>query len=345
MLQHLDYYPFGMLVPNRHESSAAYRYGFQGQEKDDEVKGEGNSLDYEFRMHDPRVGRFLSVDPLFKSYPQNSSYAFGQNRVIDGIEIEGLEYLNYNDARVEFNSGRLYLKLENFSEAFQKSYRGNGEVSAPVFKSTEESETLTGNSDGTFDDSKYQVNRSVRFNKGNGNVDMRQNFKNGNFNSGTTYGKTYEPTPLPAKGAAMAILIIYDLYKGINDFVETKAIVQDKRAFELQISSWKEIRDPLFDYVYREGHTAIVTQVLLDMKTAYEKGIIKPENVNVKDMTDVANIIMFGGNGKEGEKIRKIAERIINEVCQPVAKARLLLKKFEEKSNETISNTMTRSGT
>lgn len=31
-----DYCPFGMTVPNRSASSAAYRYGFQGQEKDDE---------------------------------------------------------------------------------------------------------------------------------------------------------------------------------------------------------------------------------------------------------------------------------------------------------------------
>lgn len=53
-----------MLVPNRHGSSNSYRYGFQGQEKDDELKGEGNSLNYTFRMHDPRVGRFFAVDPL-----------------------------------------------------------------------------------------------------------------------------------------------------------------------------------------------------------------------------------------------------------------------------------------
>lgn len=80
-----------MLVPNRHGSSIAYRYGFQGQEKDDELKGEGNSLNYTFRMHDPRVGRFFAVDPLAKSYPWNSSYAFSENRVIDSGELEGLE--------------------------------------------------------------------------------------------------------------------------------------------------------------------------------------------------------------------------------------------------------------
>jgi RHS repeat-associated protein len=81
-----------MLVPRRNGSLESYKYGFQGQEKDDEIKGEGNSLNYTFRMHDPRVGRFLSLDPLSPQYPNNSPYAFSENRVIDGIELEGGEF-------------------------------------------------------------------------------------------------------------------------------------------------------------------------------------------------------------------------------------------------------------
>ncbi len=80
-----------MLVPNRHGSSDRYRYGFQGQEKDDELKGEGNSLNYTFRMHDPRMGRFFAVDPLARSYPWNSPYAFSENQVIAFVELEGKE--------------------------------------------------------------------------------------------------------------------------------------------------------------------------------------------------------------------------------------------------------------
>ncbi len=72
--------------------NTGYRYGFQGQEKDDEWKGSGNSLNYAFRMHDPRLGRFLSIDPLFRDYAHNSPYAFSENRVIDGIELEGAEF-------------------------------------------------------------------------------------------------------------------------------------------------------------------------------------------------------------------------------------------------------------
>ncbi len=60
-----------------------YRFGFQGQEIDSEVKGDGNSIAFTHRIHDPRLGRFLSVDPLAPEYPWNSTYAFSENRVID----------------------------------------------------------------------------------------------------------------------------------------------------------------------------------------------------------------------------------------------------------------------
>ncbi len=87
-----------MTLPNRSGSVGSYRYGFQGQEKDDEVKGEGNSFNYKYRMHDPRVGRFFAVDPMFRSYPHNSPYAFSENRVLDAIELEGLEAAILRDA-------------------------------------------------------------------------------------------------------------------------------------------------------------------------------------------------------------------------------------------------------
>src|SRR5690606_21639603 len=91
VVSYSDYYPFGSLMPDRHYDTPEYRYGFQGQEKDDEIKGSGNSLNYSFRMYDSRLGRFLSTDPLHASYPHNSPYAFSENSVIAFIELEGLE--------------------------------------------------------------------------------------------------------------------------------------------------------------------------------------------------------------------------------------------------------------
>jgi RHS repeat-associated protein len=81
-----DYYPFGMQMPGRHGSDNAdsYRYGFNGMESDDEVKGVKNSYTTEFRQYDPRVSRWLSLDPLFANFPWQSPYvAFDNNPIIN----------------------------------------------------------------------------------------------------------------------------------------------------------------------------------------------------------------------------------------------------------------------
>ena len=67
----------------------AYRYGFNGMEKDDEVKGSGNSLDFGARVYDPRLARFLSVDPLCRNFPYVSSYAYAGNNPVQNIDVNG----------------------------------------------------------------------------------------------------------------------------------------------------------------------------------------------------------------------------------------------------------------
>ena len=64
-----------MLLPNRHGNSSDYRYGFSGMEADTEIKGDGNSYDFGARFHDPRVGRWLSLDAINKSDQSNYAYA------------------------------------------------------------------------------------------------------------------------------------------------------------------------------------------------------------------------------------------------------------------------------
>ncbi len=86
-----DYYPFGMQMESRSFTSGVYRYGFQGQEKDDEIQGVGNGLNFKFRLHDSRIGKFFSIDPLTGQYPFYSPYIFSGNRVIDMVEFEGAE--------------------------------------------------------------------------------------------------------------------------------------------------------------------------------------------------------------------------------------------------------------
>ena len=80
-------------MPGRNfTTSNGYRYGFNGKENDDEVKGiKGSQQDYGMRIYDPRLGKFLSVDPLTKKYPWYTPYQFAGNKPIEAVDLDGNE--------------------------------------------------------------------------------------------------------------------------------------------------------------------------------------------------------------------------------------------------------------
>ena len=77
-------------MPGRkYSAGTGYRYGFNG--KENEVKGESNQQDYGMRIYDPRIGKFLSVDPLTSDYPWYTPYQFAGNDVARNIDLDGGE--------------------------------------------------------------------------------------------------------------------------------------------------------------------------------------------------------------------------------------------------------------
>ena len=93
VLTYSDYYPFGMAMHGRTYNFGDYRYGFNGKEKDDKGEWGSTHYDYGFRIYNPQVAKFLSVDPLAKSYPMLTPYQFASNKPINGIDLDGLEWV------------------------------------------------------------------------------------------------------------------------------------------------------------------------------------------------------------------------------------------------------------
>ncbi len=88
-----DYSTGGMLMPERSFNLGSYRYGFGNQEMDNEIKGNGNSYSYTFRMYDPRLVRWLSVDPHAERYPSMSGYSAFANNPINVIDPDGRDII------------------------------------------------------------------------------------------------------------------------------------------------------------------------------------------------------------------------------------------------------------
>ena len=109
-------------VHRQKTGAVAYRYGFNGKENDNEVKGgDGLQQDYGMRIYDSRIGKFLSVDPITKDYPELTPYQFASNRPIDGIDQDGLEYLSNLSARQKEYGRNLVLDIQRDQKA-RESY-------------------------------------------------------------------------------------------------------------------------------------------------------------------------------------------------------------------------------
>lgn len=66
-----------------------YRYGFNGKENDQDW---GKLIqDYGFRLYNPAIAKFLSVDPLAPEYPELTPYQFASNTPIEAVDWDGLE--------------------------------------------------------------------------------------------------------------------------------------------------------------------------------------------------------------------------------------------------------------
>jgi RHS repeat-associated protein len=143
--QKADYYPFGMPMKDRssYHLGESYRYGYNGMELDNEPKGNGNSYTTEFRQYDPRLGRWLSLDPLMSQFPWMSPYvAFDNNPVlftdplglapINGDEGGEGEYVNRELTEEELGGSRHEYHAvgsaprSHSSQEYQRWYEKNG---------------------------------------------------------------------------------------------------------------------------------------------------------------------------------------------------------------------------
>ncbi len=121
-------HPFGMLTPGRNWSAGSeYRFGFNGKESDSETSGEGNIYDYGFRIYNPRLGKFLSVDPLTQSYPWYTPYQFAGNKPIAAIDLDGLEENIQISLNYDLLKGNTQIKKDQYNHKFKnEGFLGSG---------------------------------------------------------------------------------------------------------------------------------------------------------------------------------------------------------------------------
>jgi hypothetical protein len=75
--------------------------------------GGGNTYDYGFRIYNPKVAKFLSVDPLTGSYPMLTPYQFASDNPILNIDLDGLEGVDYLKSQVISSDGKAMFQVSD----------------------------------------------------------------------------------------------------------------------------------------------------------------------------------------------------------------------------------------
>jgi RHS repeat-associated protein len=223
-----DYSPFGVLLQNREFTSAKYRYGFNGQERDDEVKGEGNNYDYGERQYDPRVARFLTIDGLADDYPWYTPYQFAGNKPIWAIDLDGLEEFFVN--RYDSKNGYKYQIVRNPNKEIAQ--RDKGKIQW-VYYSMDGNKTNSEIKIPTDDFEKYMINKI-------NTIDAAVGGK------GSIWAVDFESNEIPKsylKQASNTIIKI-SIFKGL----EIKPGVSEKRMGNNNFISFYTSGTDLFDW-------------------------------------------------------------------------------------------------
>ncbi len=108
-----------------------YRYGFNSMEKDDEIKGKGNSYDFGARMYDSRLGRWLTIDSYFSKYPDLSPYNYTANNPIYYIDPDGKRIIIANESQQA--TALNYMKEQFGVDMFKFNKRGELLLSKKIY--------------------------------------------------------------------------------------------------------------------------------------------------------------------------------------------------------------------
>ena len=238
-----DYYSFGSIMPGRSWSLGdSYRYGFNGKENDNEVKGiAGSQQDYGMRIYDPRLGRFLSVDPIAREYPWYTPYQFAGNMPIRYIDLDGLEPANNPKQPGAAEYAGAYISTGISTGASLNNFNKNGATESP---------DLLGRTSGKRTENYLTDTRKSSANKFNMYVSTGSTFKVDESNAGNyknyeafvvselmnsfVSGKGPENYEFPTNGIISSKFFNSDILKSaLNEYRSGKNVTEKQYSFGL----------------------------------------------------------------------------------------------------------------
>ncbi len=290
---------------------SSYRYGFQGQEQDNELKGNGNSVNFKYRIHDPRLGKFLSLDPLATSYPWNSPYAFAENRVIDGVELEGREW----DVCIQDNATTVDVHLIVSTGEGVEALLGDQLGTYMDAVADQLNKTLSDSADSEFN-GHLSYTHTDRFVSSTVGVMPRINLYANRHREGLT------KDDLVVAGSTIGDNIAINMYDKYNNVVSPEMFAEDV-VHEL-------FHTLLLDHPFEMTQTDDSKLIKVDNKGNFETTADTHENI-------LYNIMNYGSISIDGQNLGELWETHRNDLLTP-QQVGLVVKRIEVTKDKEINS-------
>lgn len=122
VLSATDYSAYGENLIGREYNPGKIKFGFNGKWNDFET----GYQDYGMRMYSVRARRFPSEDPITEEYPELTPYQFASNRPVDGIDLDGLEFIShFRNSQAKYFAAQNELFLKSQREIYEEKQRAS----------------------------------------------------------------------------------------------------------------------------------------------------------------------------------------------------------------------------
>jgi len=293
-----------MNMPERkYTNGIGYRYGFNGKELDKETSNT-TTYDYGFRIYSPGLGRFLSVDPLTKEYAALTPYQFASNNPVEGIDLDGLEYVSSKDVRIEVVRGIVKLKIDNMTTVVKNTLTAYNNDS----KNWKAGEIGVNFNIGSFNLSKTTpAFPSSDTDPADGNPNNRPDqmaVGNPTTQRGTIDQRYKDRTvttasPGGARGFAVLQVAMMAIEKGVSLYIQNREGV---------------------DNALISKHVGALKSAAADVKFALKERMIPPEFQTEEYLSDIINVVLSGESyvskydEATGAKLKQLGMSIYNKL-------------------------------
>lgn len=266
---------------------------------DKEWHEETGWLEFKFRHYDPMIGRFTGIDPVSEKFAHVSPFNYAENRVPNGIDLWGLQFIDFNESHYFIFAGQTWLKTNYFDKIYGIGRPFSGGIDGNGNRYIGRTIPIS------------QVELSVNGSKLPTSNGLAQSLKW----AGEQLANTYENSPRKKNGS------LNGSYSSSKDFYKKGAELSAFGkiglviiALDLTLQFNKNVKAYL-DAIDSDDQRKYISKSWEAVTKGIRQGIIIDKYLNMEDLSKIADFV-FQGTPIQDKALMQIARDVYNNIAR-----------------------------